>query len=111
MRVGRLSVEVDRKDAIVRDAGVVVATARWTGRALEARVGALPADVWQALEAAIVADERQAVTASEATAHDEGGVDLTLIDWMLSLTPTERLRVLARHASELSGFVRDDVRE
>ncbi len=28
--------------------------------------------------------------------HSEDGVDLTLIRWMLSLTPLERLRVLQR---------------
>jgi len=31
---------------------------------------------------------------SYETAYSEDGVDLTLIRWMLSLTPTERLRVL-----------------
>jgi len=29
--------------------------------------------------------------------HSEDGVDLTLIRWMLSLTPAERLQVLQRH--------------
>ncbi|PYT20911.1 MAG: hypothetical protein DMG57_40510 [Acidobacteria bacterium] len=29
--------------------------------------------------------------------HSEDGVDLTLIRWMLSLTPVERLQVLQRH--------------
>lgn len=32
--------------------------------------------------------------ASGCSTHSETGVDLTLIRWMLSLTPTERLRVL-----------------
>jgi hypothetical protein len=30
--------------------------------------------------------------------HSRDGVDLTLIRWMLSLTPLERLRVLQRNA-------------
>jgi hypothetical protein len=30
---------------------------------------------------------------------DDDGVDETLIDWMLSLTPTERLQVLQRHVN------------
>ena len=35
-----------------------------------------------------------AVNASEEPTHSEDGVDLTLIRWMLSLTPAERLDVL-----------------
>jgi len=35
----------------------------------------------------------EAADASEPT-HSEDGVDLTLIRWMLSLTPLERLEVL-----------------
>lgn len=30
----------------------------------------------------------------EEAAYDENGVDLTLIDWMLSLSPEERLQYL-----------------
>ncbi len=30
---------------------------------------------------------------------DDDGVDVTLIRWMLSLTPTERLQVLQRHVN------------
>ena len=33
------------------------------------------------------------------TEYSEDGVDLTLIRWMLSLTPAERLRILEGHAS------------
>ncbi len=33
--------------------------------------------------------------------HSEDGVDLTLIRWMLSLTPAERLDVLQRHVSSI----------
>jgi hypothetical protein len=90
MRVGDLDVDVDRTIVTVRDAGGVV---------------------WEQLETAIANDETEALASANATANDDDGVDVTLIDWMLSLTPTERLRVLMRHASELAGFVRDDVRE
>lgn len=38
--------------------------------------------------------------ASPAT-HSEDGVDLTLIRWMLSLTPAERLQVLQRHIQSI----------
>jgi hypothetical protein len=33
--------------------------------------------------------------------HSEDGVDLTLIRWMLSLTPAERLQVLQQSAQSL----------
>jgi hypothetical protein len=33
------------------------------------------------------------------TEYSEDGVDLTLIRWMLSLTPAERLQVLQRHVN------------
>ncbi|HEX5269005.1 MAG TPA: hypothetical protein VFW33_00895 [Gemmataceae bacterium] len=33
--------------------------------------------------------------------HSEDGVDLTLIRWMLSLTPLERLRVLQESAESI----------
>jgi len=34
---------------------------------------------------------------SREKTHSEDGVDLTLIRWMLSLTPAERLQVLQRN--------------
>ena len=37
----------------------------------------------------------------EIKTHSEDGVDLTLIRWMLSLTPAERLDVLQRHVSSI----------
>ena len=39
--------------------------------------------------------------ASQEQTHSEDGVDLTLIRWMLSLTPLERLRVLERHIASV----------
>jgi hypothetical protein len=36
-------------------------------------------------------------TAADRPTHSPDGVDLTLIRWMLSLTPAERLDVLQRH--------------
>lgn len=35
--------------------------------------------------------------ARDERVYSEDGVDLTLIRWMLSLTPTERLEVLQEH--------------
>ena len=35
------------------------------------------------------------------TDYSEDGVDLTLIRWMLSLTPAERLQVLQGHVDDI----------
>lgn len=37
----------------------------------------------------------------QAPAYDETGVDLTLVRWMLSLTPAERLQVAQESAESL----------
>ena len=33
--------------------------------------------------------------------YSEDGVDLSLVRWMLSLTPAERLQVLEQHSADL----------
>jgi hypothetical protein len=38
---------------------------------------------------------------SRKETHSEDGVDLTLIRWMLSLTPAERLDVLQQHVRSI----------
>ena len=38
------------------------------------------------------------------TDYSEDGVDLTLIRWMLSLTPAERLDVLQGHVDDLTAI-------
>ena len=38
---------------------------------------------------------------SDQLAYSEDGVDLTLIRWMLSLTPAERLRVLQQYVDSV----------
>ncbi|MCU1237010.1 MAG: hypothetical protein JWP63_4977 [Candidatus Solibacter sp.] len=42
--------------------------------------------------------EHEAIPQAE---YSEDGVDLTLIRWMLSLTPAERLQVLQRHVNAI----------
>lgn len=46
----------------------------------------------------------------ESPAYDEVGVDLTLIRWMLSLSPTERLQVAQESAESLLRMRREAVR-
>jgi hypothetical protein len=41
----------------------------------------------------------QQVDADYSAEYSEDGVDLSLIRWMLSLTPAERLQVLQRHVN------------
>ena len=61
-------------------------------------------------------DEPEQDTAAELPPSDEGpaysedGVDLTLIRWMLSLTPAERLRALQDHLESLLR-IRNDLAE
>jgi hypothetical protein len=45
---------------------------------------------------------------TEGPAFSEDGVDLTLIRWYLSLTPTERLQHLQAHASFVWRVRRDN---
>lgn len=111
MFVGDLEITVDRTAVAVLRSGAPVATGRWDGRRLSIIAGNLPNNARAAIETAIRECEEQAVALSEATSYDDQGVDITLIDWMLTLTPDERLRVLLRHASQLAPFVRDDLRE
>jgi hypothetical protein len=44
---------------------------------------------------------RSAYDARGTDAFDAAGVDVTLIDWMLSLTPPERLEALFVHATSM----------
>ena len=41
------------------------------------------------------------VNEGEEKAYSDSGVDLTLIDWMLSLTPTERLVALQNNINTI----------
>jgi hypothetical protein len=43
-------------------------------------------------------------------AYSEDGVDLTLIRWMLSLTPTERLRTLQQSLQSLMRLKSESTR-
>jgi hypothetical protein len=45
--------------------------------------------------------DQQVEQVEEVREYSEDGVDLTLIDWMLSLTPAERLSFLQRQVNRI----------
>jgi hypothetical protein len=47
------------------------------------------------------ANEEHSLTSVAKSVYSADGVDLTLIRWMLSLTPAERLRVLQHSAQSI----------
>ena len=51
----------------------------------------------------------EAILAEQAGAYDSSGVDLTLVDWMLSLSPRERLEALFVHGESIARLL-DDAR-
>jgi hypothetical protein len=108
VQIGAYTATIDGdRVQIVRD-GMLVGTGRWTGRRIEDRPSGLspeaPAEeerIFAALEAGLLEEAAQEVAAMQAQAYDEDGVDRTLIRWMLSLTPRDRLRVLEGHNRSL----------
>lgn len=100
---------------ILRD-GVIVATGRWTGQRIEQSAACLVGEevkdpdeafatsdeIYAALEARLAAEEAAALA---TPAYDEEGVDLTLIDWVLDMTPRERLEMLESYAGAPFGRI------
>jgi hypothetical protein len=112
VRIEALELLVDRHRVEVHAGGRVLGVGRWTGhRIVERSASELSEGEWDLIAQRLAREEATALEAAAASAHDESGVDLTLIDWMLTLTPTERLEVLRRHAAGLARFVRDDAAE
>lgn len=108
MRVGEYTASIDLDQVLIFRDGALVATGRWTGRRIEDRpAGVLAEDpeaeerIFATLEAGLLEEAAREVEEMQAQAYDEEGVDRTLIRWMLSLTPRERLRVLEDHARSL----------
>jgi len=48
--------------------------------------------------------KREVIFESEEKAYSEDGVDLTLIRWMLSLSPTERLKILQKNVYSIMSL-------
>ena len=83
----------------ILDDGQIVGRGRWTGRRIEDCPARLADDaaaseaLYERLEEALAA-EVNAALAAMPTSFDQDGVDMSLLDWMLELTPTQRLRTL-----------------
>ncbi len=54
------------------------------------------------LAALLLEQARAELAAMQKEAYDDDGVDLSLIRWMLSLTPRERLRAVDDHGRSLA---------
>ena len=95
MRIGDFKVELRATQVTVWRVDRQIASGTWRGGRIVNRVGSLPATIsWSEIETAIQADAAQLVEASQRSAHDARGVDVTQIDRMLALSPHERLRRL-----------------
>lgn len=107
MRVGELSIEWHDERVEVRRGDTCVATATWRGGELLARSGALRDDEWRTVSDALRGEEDRIIAEASREAHDARGVDVTQIDWMLSLTPRQRLAALEAHARSIAPWVPD----
>ena len=108
MRVNDLEVELDDETVHVLRGGEEVARAGWTGRAIvppPASNAPVAAIDWHAIERALIEDIDAELEARRSAAYDSAGVDLTLIDWMLSLSPRERLEALSIHGRSIGRLL------
>ena len=87
----------------------LLGTGRFVGERIERYDGLSLADAPHAHEAALaelaarlLARAREELAAMQREAYDEDGVDVSLIRWMLSLTPKERLLALDDHNRSLA---------
>ncbi len=106
MEFGPYNVTVDRHQVLVYRDDVVVGTGRWTGTIIEDFSPPLALDedadssiVLADLARALLKDEYAAISALNANARNDEGVDLTLIDWILAMSPRERFSVLEMYTA------------
>lgn len=104
-----LSATIDGSTVRVAVGGALAGTGRFTGNRIADYQGELLGETREAHEAALaalaerlLAQGAEEVEAMQREAYDEDGVDMSLIRWMLSLTPRERLRALDDHSRSLA---------
>jgi hypothetical protein len=108
VRVSDFDVELDGDFVRVLRDGVEVARCGWTGRRIApptAPRGVAPVIDWQAIEQALVEWIDADLESRRRAAYDDAGVDLTLVDYMLSLSPRERLDALLTHARSIGRLL------
>lgn len=112
MQFGEYTAVIDLDRVRIFRNGVLVGTGRWTGRRIEDRQSGLAPEapseeenIFAALEAGLLEKAERELAEMQAQAYDEDGVDRSLIRWMLSLTPRERLRVLEDHNRSLMSIL------
>jgi hypothetical protein len=101
-------VKLDDDVVCVSRDGVEVARGGWTGRRVvppSAPEGVTPVIDWQAIEQALVEWIDADLESRRRDAYDDAGVDLTLVDYMLSLSPRERLDALLTHARSIGRLL------
>jgi hypothetical protein len=54
----------------------------------------------------VISENREPEEQPPPTDYSDDGVDLSLIRWMLSLTPAERLQYLQNHVNEILAIRR-----
>jgi len=89
--------------------GVLVGTGRFIGPRIGDYDGELLGPTAEAheamlsaLAARLLAQGKEELAAMQKEAYDDDGVDVSLIRWMLGLTPRERLRALDDHGRSLA---------
>lgn len=106
MEFGPYNVTVDRHQVRVFRNDALVGTGRWTGTRIEDFSPSRPLDpafdtstLLADLAEALALEESSIITAMQANAYNEDGVDLTLIDWILAMSPRERFDVLESYTA------------
>ncbi len=106
MEFGPYNVTVDRHQVFLFRDHVLVGTGRWTGTTIEELNPPLLSDspertaaLLTSLAEALAQEEAVAVAEINANAYDANGIDLTLIEWILRMTPRERFDMLEMYTS------------
>lgn len=114
MRVGEYTATVDLDRVSIHRGDVLVGHGRWTGRRLLDRPSGLRPEapeeeetIFLALEAGLIEEAAAELAEMQSSAYDDEGVDLTMIRWMLTLSPRDRLRALDDYRRSMAGLLND----
>jgi len=105
VRVSDLEVRLDGDLVCVFRDSTELARAGWTGRRVIPPATPVPDVDWSLIERALIEEIDSELEARRRAAYDETGVDLTLVDFMLSRSPRERLDALLTHARSIGRLL------